>query len=270
YGLGLDDSGVLYALEPDALENHYLLPFYLSQPHEMERELLASLNMGRGSASSAGGSSGIGNLFASDRYEALADFGSNKISTDDRYENKGITSYLGAGIEVPFGEKLALLAGVGYLAQKATGMSNIVVDDGGEYKPVSAYDPIEPGAVFLSDSYEYSVLNSFLNIPITVKYPFINKKVKLRGGIGLSTDIMVGHKVSSSEYSSASYQPKAMEYKPVVFSGLANLDVRYDLSESYGVAFEMGYRKGLTSIDESQQYYPSSFTAGLVLFYKIR
>jgi hypothetical protein len=61
-----------------------------------------------------------------------------------------------------------------------------------------------------------------------------------------------------------------MEYKTVVLAGLINLDLSYSLNNQYAIALETGWRKGITSIDERKDYYPSSFTVGLILFYKIR
>jgi hypothetical protein len=56
----------------------------------------------------------------------------------------------------------------------------------------------------------------------------------------------------------------------VVLAGLINLDISYSLTDQYAVALETGWRKGFTSIDVSKDYYPSSFTIGLILFYQFK
>ena len=229
--------------------------------------MLASLNMGTGSLSANNGFGGFG-LQSADLAEAPG--GLNSSFSDDRVENPGSTYYFGAGIEMPIGKRWSILAGLGYLAQNASGTSNIVLDVGSGNQPLGAYDPIIPGTIFLSESYNYSVTNSYINVPVTFKYPFINRKIKFRGGIGISTDFMISHVVNSEAYGKANYNPASMDYRTVVLGGLINLDISYSLSRQYSVALETGWRKGFTAIDVSKDYYPSSFTLGLILFYKIK
>lgn len=246
------------------INDYYFIPYYLPSGNPPNRNLLASLNMGTGSLNASNGFSTQNADFA----EAATDF--NSSFSDDRVENSGTTYYFGAGVELPIGKRWSFLAGLGYLAQKASGTSNIVLDAGNGYQPLGAYDPIVPGTIFLSESYNYSVTNSYINVPLTFKYPFVNRKIKFRGGIGVSTDFMISHTINSDTYGKASYSPASMEYKTVVLAGLINLDLSYSLNNQYAIALETGWRKGITSIDESKDYYPSSFTVGLILFYKIR
>jgi hypothetical protein len=81
---------------------------------------------------------------------------------------------------------------------------------------------------------------------------------------------MISHVVNSEAYGKANYNPASMDYRTVVLGGLINLDISYSLSSQYSVALETGWRKGFTAIDVSKDYYPSSFTLGLILFYKIK
>lgn len=249
------------------VDNYYFIPYYLPFDGRVERSLLASLNMGTGSLSA---NNGFGSLVMNSADFAEAPGGLNNVLSDDRVENPGSTYYFGAGIEMPIGKRWSLLAGLGYLAQKASGTSNIVLDVGDGNQPLGAYDPIVPGTIFLSESYNYSVTNSYINLPITFKYPFINRKIKFRGGVGISTDFMISHVVNSEAHGKANYNPASMDYRTVVLGGLINLDISYSLSSQYSVALETGWRQGFTAIDFSKDYYPSSFTLGLILFYKIK
>ena len=247
------------------LEQHYLIPYYIPVG-SIERDMLASINMGTGSASAGSGFSGLGSFESADMM--AAEPLDNISSTDTRSEFNGSTYYIGAGVELPVGNKWSLLTGLGYLTQTANGTSNIVLENGGSYQPVGAYDPILPGTVFLSEAYDYTVNNRYINIPLTLKYSLINKKFKLRAGFGLSSDFMLSHNLKSESYGSANYSPSSMDYKPIVLAGLINFDISYNLNNRYSVALETGVRKGFTPIDESKEYYPSSFTVGLILFYK--
>ncbi len=251
---------------PVDINNYYFIPFYLPAKSSIDRSLLASLNMGTGSLSASSGFNGFGSMKNAD-FSTTSDLNAN---SDNRVENPGSTYYFGTGIELPIGKRWSLLAGLGYLAQKATGSSNIVLNAGNGNQPLGAYDPIVPGTIFLSESYNYSVTNSYINVPITIKYPFFNRKIKFRGGIGISTDFMVAHVINSDTYGKASYNPASMEYKTVVLTGLVNLDLTYSLNKHYAVALETGLRKNFTAIVNSKDYYPSSFTVGLILFYKIQ
>lgn len=264
YGLSAFDLGNNVTLAN--VDNYYFIPYYLPYTVRADRSMLASLSMGTGSLSANGGFGSLG-LKSADLAEAPG--GLSNVFSDDRVENPGSTYYFGAGIEMPIGKRWSLLAGLGYLAQKASGTSNIVLDVGNGNQPLGAYDPIVPGTIFLSESYNYSVTNSYINVPVTFKYPFINRKIKFRGGVGISTDFMISHVLNSEAYGKANYNPASMDYRTVVLAGLINLDISYSLSNQYSVALETGWRKGFTAIDFSKDYYPSSFTLGLILFYKI-
>ena len=266
-GFGMEEFDLDNSLVVADMNDYYFIPYYLPSTGGSGRSLLASLNMGTGSLSAGNGFSGFG-MKSADFAEAAADL--NAGFSDERVENSGNTYYFGAGVELPIGKRWSLLAGIGYLAQKASGTSNIVLDVGNGNQPLGAYDPIVQGTIFLSESYNYSVTNSYINVPLTFKYPFVNRKIKFRGGIGISTDFMISHDLNSDTYGKASYSPASMDYKTVVLAGVINLDLSYSLNKQYAVALETGLRKGFTSIDENKDYYPSSFTVGLVLFYKIR
>ena len=265
YGLSSLDMGV--EIPDHRLNRYYLIPYYIPSSKE-KRNLLASMNMGAGSSSAGSGLSGFGAYESADMLASEPNVAST--NSDNRSEANGSTYYVGAGVELPIGNRWSLLSGVGYLAQMATGTSNIVLDDGKNYLPLGAYDPVLPGTVFLTESYDYTVNNSYINIPLTLKYSVINRKFKLRTGIGLSTDFMLSHNLSSDAYGSANYSASLVEFKPVVLVGLINLDISYSLNNQYSVALETGVRKGFTAIDNSQDYYPSSFTVGVILFYKIQ
>ena len=223
--------------------------------------------MGTGSLSAGNGFGGL-NFESADAAYMTSDIGNG--FTDNRTENPGSTYYFGLGAELPIGKRWSFLAGVGYLAQNASGASNIILDAGHGNQPLGAYDPIVPGTIFLSESYSYSVTNGYINVPLTFKYPIVNRKIKFRVGMGVSTDFMISHVLDSDAYGKASYDPASMDYKTVVLSGLVNFDLSYSLNNHYSVALETGLRKGITAIDNNKDYYPSSFTVGLVLFYKIR
>ena len=98
----------------------------------------------------------------------------------------------------------------------------------------------------------------------------ISRKITVRAGAGISTDFMLSHIVNSETYGKASYSPTDIEYKSVVLSGLINLDISYRFSDKYSIALETGFRMGITPIDKNKKLYPSSFTVGIVLFYKLR
>jgi hypothetical protein len=248
------------------INDYYFIPFFMSLNEKEDRSLLASLNMGTGSLSEG---NGFGSLALMSADAALETSGNLQVPVQ-REEEPGSTYYFGAGIELPLGNRWSFLAGLGYLAQNANGTSNIVLDAGSGNQPLGAYDPVLPGTIFLSETYNYSVTNSYINVPLTIKYPIVNRKIKFRVGAGLSTDFMISHIVSSEQYGKASYNPASMEYRTVVLAGLVNLDISYSLNNQYSVAFETGIRKGFTAVDEGKDYYPSSFTVGLILFYKIK
>ena len=265
YGLSAIDFGNTITLSN--IDDYYFIPYYLPSGGTADRSMLASLNMGTGSLSA---NSGFGEFGLNSADFAQAPEGTNNVIPDNRVENPTGTYYFGIGMEMPIGRRWSILAGLGYLAQKASGTSNIVLNAGSGDQPLGAYDPIVPGTIFLSESYNYSVTNSYINLPITFKYPFINRKIKFRGGVGISTDFMISHVINSEAYGKANYNPASVDYRTVVLAGLINLDISYSLTNQYAVALETGWRKGFTSIDVSKDYYPSSFTIGLILFYQFK
>ncbi len=246
------------------LNSYYIIPYFMSLKKSENRNLLASLNMGTGSSSTSGG------LFnnATNRVEAMSL--SAKSDALEQSESKGAAFYMGAGIELPIGNRLTLLTGIGYLAQKAEGVNNVVIDTKKGYQPLSIYAPIGLASVFLSEPYRYTLTNNYISIPIAIKYPIINRKIKFRAGAGISTDFMLSHTISSEPYQKATYKPNEAGYNSIVLSGLVNFDVSYNINRHYSIALETGVRQGITPIDKSNKLSPSSFTAGIILFYKIQ
>lgn len=266
YGLEYADIGS--ELAPVNIDDYYFLPFFVPETSQTDSELMASLNMGTGSSSGGSGFKGFGLMESAD----LATGSNDPVNTitDQRFEQTGTTYYFGAAIELPLGERWSFLAGLGYLTQQAKGTSNLVLDNQGTYQPVATYDPIYPETNYLNSTYPYHVTNSYINVPLTIKYPFINRKIKFRAGFGISTDFMLSHTVGSQEYGNTKYTLKYLQYSPVALAALVNMDISYDLNNTYAVALEAGIRKGITAIDDQQEYYPSSFIIGLILFYKIQ
>jgi len=251
------------------LSNYYIIPYYMPEKIDEGRNLLASLNMGTGNASISGG------LFSNTLLES--DYGMSLSNSKDGFSNAveqsestGTAFYMGTGIELPMGNKWAVLTGIGYLVQKAEGVNNVVRNGKNGYRPLSIYAPVKTGSIFLSESYQYTLINNYISVPISVKYPIINRKMKFRAGAGISTDFMLRHTINAETFNKASYKPAEVDYKPIVLSGLVNFDIRYSLNKHYSVALETGFRRGITPIDKNKDLYPSSFTGGIVLLYKIR
>ncbi len=250
------------------LKSYYILPYFMPLKKSGNRTLLASLNMGTGNSSTNGGA--FNNMLESDMAAPLLNLTDKFSDTAEKNESNGTTFYIGGGIELPIGNRWSLLTGIGYLSQKAEGVNNVVKNGKNGYQPLGIYDPIGAGSVFLSESYHYTLTNNYITIPISVKYPIINRKIKFRIGTGISTDFMLNHIVNSETYNRASYKPSEVDYKPIVVSGLINLDVSYSLSKHYSIALETGFRKGITPIDKRKELYPASFTVGIIVFYKIQ
>jgi len=252
-----------------SLDTYYFIPYFMPLNNSKNRDLLASLNMGTGNSSNNGG---LLNGIATETAKAANLSFSDGAIGNNIYQNesKGTTFYIGAGIELPLGKRWSLLTGIGYLANKAEGTNNVVKESKNGYQPLGIYDPVELGSIFLSESYRYSLTNNYISVPISVKYPIINRKLKFRAGGGISTDFMLNRVVNSETYNKASYQPSEVDYSRIVLSALINLDVTYSINKDYSIALESGIRKGVTPIDKSKELYPSSFTVGIVLFYKIR
>ncbi len=251
------------------LNSYYFIPYFMPLNNSKNRDLLASLNMGTGTSSSNGGLLN-GNFSESAKVASFSDQNNALSNTLYQKESKGTTFYIGVGIELPIGKRWSLLTGLGYLVQRAEGTNNVVRDSKNGYQPQSIHDPIELGSVFLSESYHYTLTNNYISIPVSVKYPIFNRKLKFRVGAGISTDFMLNHIVNSETYNKASYKPSEVDYNSVVLSGLINFDVNYSINKQYSIALESGLRKGITPIDNNKQFYPSSFTIGVLLIYKIR
>jgi hypothetical protein len=208
-----------------------------------------------------------------DMLSASADFESgylNNTQGDIRSEEGGTTYSSGLGAEIPLGKKWSIISGVGYMIQRAPGTSNIVYDDNGNYVPLGAYSAIKPGTIFLSESYSYTAVNRFVNIPLVVKYPIVDRKFKLRLGAGFSNDLMIQNTITTQEYAEVKNSVGDTNYAPYGITGILNLDLRFKLTDNYALAFETGLRKGFTSINSSGNRYPTSFNVGIMLFYHFR
>lgn len=249
------------------LSGIYIIPYFMPIKKDENRGLIASLNMGAGSNSSGSGLLNSSPV-ESDLFMVLSNQDTNNPIVKE--ESNGTTFYLGTGVEIALGNRWSILTGIGYLNQKSDGKNNVVLDGENGYTPVGIDHPIELGSVFLSESYHYTKTNNYISIPISIKYPFINRKVMVRAGTGVSSDFMLSHIVNSETYGKVSYKPSEVQYNTIVLSAMLNLDVSYNLNNRYSISFETGIRKGITPIDKRKNIYPSSFTVGLVLFYKFR
>ncbi len=251
------------------LSNYYIIPYFMPVKIDEDRNLLASLNMGAGNASISGGLFSNA-LLESDIEMSLSNSKDGFSNAVEQSESRGTAFYIGTGIELPMGNKWSVLAGISYLAQKAEGVNNVVRNGENGYRPLSIYAPVKTSSIFLSESYQYTLINNYISIPTSVKYPIINRKIKFRAGAGISTDFMLRHTVNAEAFNKASYKPAEVDYKPIVLSGLVNFDVHYSLNKNYSIALETGFRRGITPIDKNKDFYPSSFTGGIVLLYKIQ
>ena len=256
--------------EPSSgLDSYYILPIYQYNKGQKSRGMVALGSISTGSQSAAG-PGGMDMLFAASADTELSNNGLENISSGSRNEEGGVSFYLGLGMEFPIGRKFSLGTGLGYLNQKLDGTSNMVYDIDGNFVPLGAYDSILPGTIFLSENYNYTANNKFISIPAYLKYPFVDRKIKFRAGLGLSTDIMVGHEIISAEYGSISYSPASTDYNTVILNGLLNIDLLLPVSENYGLAVEAGLRRGFTSIASEGNTFPTSFNLGVIIFYQFQ
>jgi hypothetical protein len=195
---------------------------------------------------------------------------SNAGDYANRSEEGGATFYLGIGAELPVSKRINLSFGLGYQNQRLNGTSNTIYEENGRQYPVGIYDPVLPGTIFLSESYEYVSNNQFVSLPLGAKYAIIDKRVKLRLGLGLSPDFMLSHKVMAVEYGSRSTQLSATAYNPIQLTALLNLDVLLPLRTNYGLAVETGLRQGMVPYVENGREYTTSINFGVILFYQIK
>lgn len=253
--------------DDDLGTDFYIIPFFTPLNQDSESGILALASLSTGNRSVSNGVNGM------EMFAASADFENvflNSNQGDIRSEEGGTTYNIGLGVEIPLGKKWSLISGLGYMIQRAPGTSNIVYDDNGTYVPMGTYSPIKPGTIFLADSYSYISENQFVNIPVVLKYPIIDRKFKLRLGAGLSNDFMIRNSIVTQEYADAKNNVGDTNYAPYGLTGLLNLDIRFKLTDSYSLAFETGLRKGFTSINGSGERYPTSFNLGIMLFYQFQ
>lgn len=250
------------------LDEYYLIPAYKKPNNLDSRSLLAygNINSGRQSA--------ISGLNSVEFLKNTADFENGPNLSNDgsanRSEDGGATFYIGIGAELPVSKRINLSFGLGYQNQRLNGTSNTIYEENGLQYPVGIYDPILPGTIFLTENYDYLSNNQFISIPVGAKYAIINKRVKLRLGLGVSPDFMISHKVSATNYVSRSTNISDTAYNPVQFTGLLNLDVLLPLRANYGLALETGLRQGMVPYVQSGSEYTTSFNFGVILFYQLK
>ena len=252
-----------------ALDSYYILPAYNKPTKTYDGNLLAYGRLNSGRQTSSSGFESMDLLFS--RTETMDaspanDLGNNQY--DNRSEEGGTAFYLGFGVEIPMSRRFRLTTGLGVQNQRLTGSSNVIDDNNGLELPLGIYDPIAPGAVFLNTNYDYVSSNQFISLPIAVKYIFVDKKVKFRGGVGLSPDFMLSHKIISEDYGTNSVKPSETYYNSFQLSGLFNFDVMFSLGSNYGLAVETGLRQGLRPIVTHGSDFATSFNLGVVLFYQ--
>ena len=271
-GMGASsEKDITYQLlqkEPGSgLNQYYILPAYKRKESNFDRSLMAfgNINSGR---QTAGNFSTMDFVGGSADFENGPDLSNRKNS--NRSEDGGATFYVGLGAELPVSKRINLTAGIGYQNQRLNGTSNTIYEENGKQFPVGIYDPLLPGTIFLSENYDYISNNQFISVPVGAKFALVNKRVKLRFGLGLSPDFMLSHRVTSSEYGTSKTSLSETAYNTVQFTGLVNLDVLLPIHTNYGLAIETGLRQGLVPYAQNGSEFASSFNFGIILFYQLK
>lgn len=252
-----------------SMEEYYILPIFEKTEDQFNRNLLAYSNINSGRQTT---SSGLGemNFLAAQADNELASPERNFSDFTNGSEEGGASFYIGGGVELPMAKRLNLTAGLGFQTQRLNGSSNMVYEENEQQIPLGIYDPILPGTIFLTESYEYTSVNQFISLPIGAKYALVNKKTKFRMGLALSPDFMISHKVTSMEYGSNKTKPADTGYNTIQLTGLIGFDLLFPVSNSYGLAIETGLRQGLVPNAQNGSQYTTSFNFGVILFYQIK
>jgi hypothetical protein len=264
---------------PGDIGNYYLsavnIPHYLAAmarkvPVEADRPQLLAFNASGGSGSS-GSSAEIGSLRANS-FSDMAQSAPAAVTSASVGEGSRRATVVGVGFELPVGQRSALQFGLNYFNNSADGTSNRLNLTNTDMEPLAYSDYVDNGMIFTDTPYEYTVSDHYLNLPVIFKYPFLQRKFMIRGGLGSGIDILLNHSVKSASYGRAGYSAGDVGMSPVWLNGVVNVDFGYWIAPKYLLSFETGYRLGfgLGSSNSNTANYQTNFTIGIKLNYQIK
>ena len=221
------------------------IPYYLvggMLPFEIKetRSQLLAVNIGGGSGNSS--SQGGSDMFSSalETSDATTSNGFRNYTALPGSEENRRGIVVGFGFELPLSKRSALQFGLNYFNSRANGMSSRVVHSNNLITPLAHKDVVKEGMAYTDDLFSYSVTDNYINIPVVFKYPFLDRKLVIRGGIGTGIDILVNHVVNSDLYGNASYSGKSVALSPLWVNGVGNIDIGYWIVPRYLLSLEAG------------------------------
>ena len=121
------------------------------------------------------------------------------------------------------------------------------------------------------EPFEYAVTDNYINLPVIFKYPFLQRKLVIRGGIGSGVDFLINHIVKSDQYGRAAYSGKNVNMSPVWINGVGNIDIGYWIVPKYLLSIEAGYRLGFGfGSNSTSNNIQSNFMIGIKLNYQLK
>lgn len=91
----------------------------------------------------------------------------------------------------------------------------------------------------------------YLELPLVVKYKFINKKIDFHINGGLVTNLMIGNRVYIDSDGDESYFGRTEKIKEINYLGLVGIGIEYPLADNFGFTFEPRFRYYINSFDET-------------------
>lgn len=115
---------------------------------------------------------------------------------------------------------------------------------------------------FVTVSYSYKP--RYLNVPITLGYRLINKKITLCPYLGLSTRIFTGDYTNTINYSSPSYYTNISPNERKLYTDLfLNIEINYALPKNFSLTIEPIIKRSINFYSSFSKYSSYSLAAGI-------
>lgn len=256
---GLSSSDIPYYLAAGALKIDL----------KTTRGQLIAVNLGAGSGNTEASPGGVFSSAA--EFADAAPSGLNAAVAANVGEESRRGTIVGFGLEIPVGKRTALQFGLNYFNSRANGTSNRILESGGTITPLAYNDYVDQGMAYTDTPFEYTVTDNYINLPVIFKYPFLQRKLVIRGGIGTGVDLLISHVVKTDQYGRAAYSGKNVGMSPVWINGVGNIDIGYWIVPKYLLSLEAGYRLGFgLGSNSAANNIQSNFMVGIKLNYQLK
>ena len=198
----------------------------------------------------------------------------------DNNADPGVGYSIGFNLGMRLSKRWLLQSGVNYANFNSSAQASVLAEDNNKSAPLYisnlTSEELQGSQLNFTNQFDINSSYEFASVPIKAGYMLVDRKFKLILNGGFSTDFFLNNTISDQDnqfdettLSSGDDSP----FRKVYFSGLAGVELGYNLGRNYTLSLEPNYRLSLNSFTKSSSLFesrPNLFSISLGLRYNFR